>query len=306
MEPRPDAKDRHEVDVELGRAWREHRRHLLDIAFRMLGNLGEAEDAVQEAFTRLAAADLSTIDDVGGWLVVVVSRLCLDNLRAKQRHPTVADSAVVERAGGAGVDPADRVTLDDSVRLALHVVLERLSPAERTAFVLHDVFQYRFEAIGDIVGRSPAACRQLASRARRTIAAEAGPARFLVESADQHQVTEQFIAACATGDMQGLLAVLDPDVAGVGDLGAGVTRLARGRDAVAPQLLLFLGPDTETTLVSVGVGDQPAVLVLQDRRPVAVVTLGVRDGLVHDIHALVDPAKVAPIADLLGAAGGGG
>ena len=305
MEPRPDASDRHEVDVELGRAWREHRRHLLDIAFRMLGNLSGAEDAVQEAFTRLAAADLSTVDDVGGWLVVVVSRLCLDSLRAKQRHPTVADSAVAERSS-AGVDPADRVTLDDSVRLALHVVLERLSPAERTAFVLHDVFQYRFEAIGDIVGRSPAACRQLASRARRTIAAEAGPARFLVESADQHRVTEQFIAACSTGDVQGLLAVLDPDVAGVGDLGAGLTRFARGRDAVAPQLLLFLGPDTETTLVSVGVGGQPAVLVLRDRQPVAVVTLGVREGLVHDIHALVDPAKVAPIAHLLGAAGGGG
>src|SRR5204863_4224364 len=144
------------TDVALGRAWREHRRHLLDVAFRMLGNLSDAEDVVQEAFARLVPATLDEIDDVGGWLVVVVSRLCLDRLRAQRRHPTVA--AAADREGGAdgptSADPADRVTMDDNVRIALHVMLERLTPAERTAFVLHDVFQYSFEAISDIVGRT--------------------------------------------------------------------------------------------------------------------------------------------------------
>src|SRR3954451_13216987 len=129
MDARPDDG----ADAVLAQAWRQHRRHLLDSAFRMLGNLGDAEDAAQEAFARLAVGDLTAIEDVGGWLVVVVSRLCLDRLRARQRHPTVADGALGERSDGAA-DPADRVTLDDSVRLALHVMLERLSPAERTAF----------------------------------------------------------------------------------------------------------------------------------------------------------------------------
>ena len=197
------------MDDELGQAWRDHRRHVLDIGFRMLGNLSEAEDVVQEGFARLARADLDQIDDVGGWLVVVVSRLCLDRLRSGRRHPTSPEASLGDRPAADAVDPADRVTLDDSVRLALHLVLERLTAAERTVFVLHDVFQYPFEAIGEIVGRTPAACRQLASRARRTIAADAGAARFLVESAEQHRVTEQFVAACSTGDVHGLLAVLD-------------------------------------------------------------------------------------------------
>src|SRR5438105_3761250 len=162
-----------EVDGDLSAAWRDHRRHVLDIAFRMLGNLSEAEDVVQEAYTRLLRVDLDAIDDVGGWLVVVVSRLCLDRLRFDRRHPTAPDESLGDRPAEGALDPADRVTLDDSVRIALHRVLERLTPAERTAFVLHDVFRYPFEAVADIVGRTPAACRQLASRARRAISADA-------------------------------------------------------------------------------------------------------------------------------------
>jgi RNA polymerase sigma-70 factor (ECF subfamily) len=127
-----------DVDVDLGRAWRDHRRHLLDIGFRMLGNVSEAEDAMQEAFARLVRADIGEIDDIGGWLVVVVSRLCLDKLRAQRRHPTPQELSPGDRRADPGLDPADRITLDDNVRIALQLVLQRLTPAERTAFVLHE------------------------------------------------------------------------------------------------------------------------------------------------------------------------
>jgi RNA polymerase sigma-70 factor (ECF subfamily) len=244
--------------------------------------------------------DRDEIEDVGGWLVVVVSRLCLDRLRSRRRHPTVTETDVGERSAVADVDPADRVTLDDGVRIAMHLVLERLTPAERTAFVLHDVFQYPFDAIGEIVGRSPAACRQLASRARRAIADDAARARFVVESAEQRRLTEQFIAACATGDLDGLLALLDPDVAGDGELSGGRTQLAAGRDAVAPLLLQFLGPDSGTALVSLHTGGDAELLALRRGRLVTHLTLTVRGGRIHHLHALVDPVKLAPIANVLG------
>jgi RNA polymerase sigma-70 factor (ECF subfamily) len=289
------------ANVELDRAWRDHRRHLLDIGFRMLGNLSAAEDVVQEAFIRLARADLDHIDDVGGWLVVVVSRLCLDTLRSARRHPTLSESLLGERPTDPALDPAHRVTLDDSIRLALQVVLERLTPAERTAFVLHDVFQYPFEAIAEIVGRTPAACRQLASRARRTIAANVGPTRFHVESTEQRHVTEQFIAACTTGDLDGLLSLLDPDVAGEADVGGAVgTRAAAGRDAVAPLLLHYLGPDSSTTLLSMPAGDHAGIVALRRGRVVVLLTLSMREGRIDHIDGVVDPAKLVPIADALG------
>jgi RNA polymerase sigma-70 factor (ECF subfamily) len=290
----------HDVDAELGRAWRDHRRHVLDIALRMLGNLPEAEDVVQEAFARLTRADVDTIDDVGGWLVVVASRLCLDRLRSARRHPTVPEEVLAYRATDQTVDPADRVTLDDDVRLALHVVLERLTPAERTTFVLHDVFQYSFTDIAEIVGRTPAACRQLASRARRTISADAGATRYRIEPADDRRVTEQFIAACTTGDLDRLLAVLDPDVDGEADLGGGFRREEAGRAVVATGLLRYLGPDSSTTLVTVPAGDQAGVLAVRDGRVVALVTLIVRDGRVEHIHALVDPVGLTPLNHALG------
>jgi RNA polymerase sigma-70 factor (ECF subfamily) len=297
------AGDPRDVNVEFGRAWRDHRRHLLDIGFRMLGNLSEAEDAVQEAFARLARADLDQIDDVGGWLVVVVSRLCLDKLRSDRRHPTSPAASTGDRLTDAGLDPADRITLDDNVRIALEVVLERLTPAERTAFVLHDVFQWPFDAIGDIVGRTPAACRQLASRARRTIAARVGgPARFRVAPAEQRLVTEQFIAACTTGDLDGLLAILDPDVAGVADVGGRVGIVTvTGRVAVATQTLRFLGPDSSTTLLSLPAGDEAGIVALRDGQIVTLITLTVHDGRIEHIDGIADPIKLAPIARALGA-----
>jgi RNA polymerase sigma-70 factor, ECF subfamily len=294
--------ERQDLDIQLGRAWREHRRYVLDVGLRMLGNLSEAEDVVQEAFARLLRVDIDEIEDVRGWLVVVVSRLCLDRLRAERRHPMVPSWPSRAEPADRALDPADRVTLDDSVRVALNVVLERLTPAERTAFVLHDVFQYRFETIGEIVGRSPEACRQLASRARRTIRSDSEARRFTVETAEQRRVTESFIAACSSGDLDALLAVLDPDVAGQADLGGTIGLLPPviGRHDVARNLLLFFGPRTATTLLSLPAGDDVDLVALRDDRVFAVVTLKVSDGVVDHIDAVVDPAKLADLAVILG------
>ncbi|HEY4409875.1 MAG TPA: sigma-70 family RNA polymerase sigma factor [Acidimicrobiia bacterium] len=293
------------MEDEFGRAWRVHRRHVLDIAFRMLGNVAEAEDVVQEAFARLVAADLDQIDDAGGWLVVVVSRLCLDRLRADRRHPTEPEAAVGDRPGDRAVDPADRVTLDDNVRMALHLVLERLTAAERTVFVLHDVFQYPFEAIARIVGRTPVACRQLASRARRTVTADASRTRFVVEPAEQRRVTEEFIAACSGGDLEALLQLLDPSVGGEADVGGriGVTTVT-GRGPVAAGLLQFFGPASSTTLLSLPVGGragEAGVVALRNDRVVTIATLTVRDGRIVHIDAVADPRKLGSLRAALGA-----
>jgi RNA polymerase sigma-70 factor (ECF subfamily) len=292
------------MDDELGQAWRDHHRHVLDIGFRMLGNLGAAEDVVQEAFARLVRADLDQIDNVGGWLVVVVSRLCLDRLRSASRHPTSPQESLGERPADDAVDPADRVTLDDNVGIALHLVLERLTAAERTVFVLHDVFQYPFEAIAEIVGRTPAACRQLASRARRTIREDGARTRFVVEPAEQRQVTERFIAACSGGDLDGLLALLDPSVAGEADVGGRIgVRIVTGREPVAAGLLQFFGPSSSTTLLSLPADSRAGragVVALRGGRVVTIATLTVRDGLVVHIDALADPARLAPLGAALG------
>jgi len=185
-------------------------------------------------------------------------------------------------------------------KLALHVVLQRLTPAERTAFVLHDVFQYSFDEIAEIVGRTPAACRQLASRARRTIRADAGAAVVPLERAKDRRVTEQFIAACSTGDLDALLGILDPDVSGEADLGGGSFRSENGSIAVSSGLLRYLGPDSSTTLLSVPAGEHAGVLAMRQGKIVALVMVSVRDGRVHHIDALVDPVKLAPISGALG------
>jgi RNA polymerase sigma-70 factor (ECF subfamily) len=297
MDPHPQPAPTGPERAQLDRAWREHRRHLLDIGFRMLGSVAAAEDVVQEAYSRLIRADIDEIDDVGGWLVVVVSRLCLDALRADQRHPTTADALLADRVADPALDPADRVTLDDHVRLALHVVLERLTPAERTAFVLHDVFQYSFDAIAAIVGRTPAACRQLASRARRAIASDEGPPRFQIESTEQRRVTEQFIAACTSGDLAGLIAVLDPDVTGGNDTGRGG---ARGAPAVAANALRYVGPDSGTTLLALPVGGQAGIVVLHGRQVMSLLRFTLRDGRIHHVDVTVDRRRLASVAVVLG------
>ncbi len=290
-------------DAPIDAAWREHRARVLDIAVRMLGSVSEAEDVVQEAFGRLMRRGTDGIDDVAGWLVVVVGRLCLDELRSARRRrqrPTDGDLDALDRIGGQ--DPADRVTLDEGVQQALHVVLARMSPAERTAFVLHDVFQVPFEEVAAIVGRTPTACRQLASRARRR-ASESGAGRFAVEPVEQRVVADRFIAACATGDLEGLLALLDPDVTGAADVrgrkGAG---RAVGAVAVGRALLHYFGPGTGVDLVSLPAQHPPVIAAIQDGELVATVELSSRDGRVHHLHSIVDAPELRPLATLLHAA----
>src|SRR5262245_43359017 len=173
-----------ELDARFEEAWRAYHVRLVAQAKRTLHDDGAAEDVVQEAFRRLGTVPLDEVDDVGGWLSVVVRRLCLNQLRtAYARHETVGEPTTIV----SDLDPLDRVTLDDEVQLALGLVLDRLTPAERTSFVLHDIFGFPFDAVGAIVGRTPAACRQLATRARRSIRTDAGRAGSRATSPHEHQ-----------------------------------------------------------------------------------------------------------------------
>jgi len=284
-------------DDRLADVWSDHRRYLVDLAFRMVGSVSEAEDVVQEAFVRLMNVDLDQIDDVRGWLIVVTGRICLDHMTsARARHEAGFDLPADH--AGLAPDPAEHVTLDDSVRMALAVVLQRLSPPERAAFVLHDVFQFSFEDVASIVGRTPAACRQLASRGRRRVQEETGPARFSVESAEEREVAERFIAACAGGDLEELLAVLDPDVAGHAELGFVPDVDVEGRENVAPRVLALFGPQTQSTLVSIPVNGEPGILAFRNGRPFALMVLRTRDGLVEHISSIADPRQLAYLSPL--------
>jgi RNA polymerase sigma-70 factor, ECF subfamily len=273
-------------------AWRSHRPYLVNLAYQMLGDVGEAEDVAQEAFLRLSRADLHHIDDIRGWLTVVAGRLCLDQLRsARARHERPEDVGTVDRAPTAP-DPADRVTLDDEVRGAMLELLRRLSPGERVTFVLHDVFQMPFEEVADAVGRPPGTCRQLARRARGKFAA-ASPRPADVADAEHQLVTEKFITACANGDLEALIAVLDPAVWGIGTIlgdGAPPPQVNHGRDAVGANLLRYLGHGA--TLVSGPVGE-PVLLAFAERRLFAVIVLTIRNNQVAKIEASVDPTAAA-------------
>jgi RNA polymerase sigma-70 factor (ECF subfamily) len=274
--------------------WREQRLFAVDLAFKMLGNFSDAEDVVQDAFSRLLNTDLTAIEDVRGWLVVVVSRLCLDDLRsARSRRVDLSDDWDSVQVSPVR-DPADRVTLDDSIRMALVIVLQQLSPAERAVFVLHDVFGFEFDTVGSIVGRSSEACRKLATRARRRMEADASAARFLVRPVDEHRVVERFVAACAGGDLSALMELLDPDVVGEVDLGPDDSRpLQVGRDRVGLNLLRFFGGTRGVTLVPHPINGDLGALAFRDRQLVGLLTLQTRDSRIVDIHAIVDPSKLA-------------
>jgi RNA polymerase sigma-70 factor (ECF subfamily) len=277
--------------------WDAHRRRMVDLAFRILLDLHDAEDVVQEAFTRLARVDITGLDDPEGWLVVVTTRLCLDRLRVRRRRPTDVLDVVGDPFDPHALDPSDQVTLVDRVTLAMHALLERLSPAERSSFVLHDVFQYSFDEVATIVGRSPAACRQLASRARRTLKAESAIGRFPVDSALQQQVSERFIEACTGGDVEGLLALLDPAVDGAGDIVPGVVV---GAAEVAPGILRYLGPPASPTLLYLPVGDRAGIVALRDHRVLALVLLTIENGLVVHVDALAGEGPRATVRAVLG------
>jgi RNA polymerase sigma-70 factor, ECF subfamily len=274
-------------------AWRSHRPYLVNLAYQMLGDVGEAEDVAQEAFLRLAREDVAAIDDMRGWLTVVAGRLCLDQLRsARARHERPDEVSAADVVPSADLDPADRVTLDDEVREAMLEMLRRLSPGERVTFVLHDVFQMPFDEIAETVGRPVGTCRQLARRARGKFAT-ATPRLADVADAEHQLVTERFITACANGDLEALTAVLDPTVWGAGTIlgdGAPPPQVNHGPDEVGRNLLRYLGHGA--TLVSGPVGE-PVLLAFSDRRLFAVIVLTIRDNLVLKIEATIDPWAAA-------------
>ena len=282
-------------------AWRDHRPYLLDLAYRILGDIGGAEDAVQEAFSRLLRAPAGEIEDVKGWLIVTTSRICLDQARsARVRREQPADPAdMARRAGGLDADPADRITLDDSVRLALLVMLERLSPAERVVFVLHDVFGMPFDEVAGTVGRSAPACRQLARRARQKIGGTGAASRFEVGPSEHRRVMEKFALACMQGNLDGLLEVLDPEVSGWVDLLP--SRTVRGAAKVAANILRYWG--RRATLVSHPVAAAPALLAFIDRELLAVLMLSVAGNKITEIHVLSDPVKIGFLRTQLAATG---
>ena len=229
--------DEHE---DLAEQFEANRTHLRGVAYRMLGSLTEADDAVQEAWLRLSRSDSRGVEDLGGWLTTVVARVCLDMLRSRRsRREESLDAQVSEpvASGEDGADPEHEALLADSVGLALLVVLDTLNPAERLAFVLHDMFAVPFEEIASIVGRTPTAARQLASRARRRVQGAPTPDADLNS---QREVVDAFLAALRGGDFEGLLAVLDPDVVVRADQGPqGVPREVRGAQAWARGAVAF-------------------------------------------------------------------
>ncbi|MFR0353371.1 sigma-70 family RNA polymerase sigma factor [Streptomyces sediminimaris] len=216
----------------LARRFESHRSHLRAVAYRMLGSGAEADDAVQEAWFRLSRSGARQVENLGGWLTTVVGRVCLDMLRSRKSRGEEPLEATARVADASVADPEQDALLADSVGVALLVVLETLSPAERLAFVLHDLFAVSYEEVGDIVGRSPVAARQLASRARRRVQGAGAPGRDVVR---QRQVVDAFLAAAREGDFEALVELLDPDVVARTDVGVttGAQAVAKGAASFA-------------------------------------------------------------------------
>ena len=276
----------------LAERFEEHRGHLRAVAYRMLGSVSEADDAVQEAWLRLSRSDADEIENLGGWLTTVVGRVSLNMLRSrKSRREQPLDAVhvpepIVDRADGT--DPEHEALVADSVGLALLVVLETLNPAERLAFVLHDIFGVPFDEIAPIVDRSPEAARQLASRARRRVRAE-----NTVPDADldaQREVVDAFLAAAHDGDFDRLVAVLDPDVVLRADLGPAGSREVRGPAAVIGQATFYsqLELEMKPALINGAVG----VVTTRDGEPFSVGAFTVRKGRIVEMDWLADSARL--------------
>jgi RNA polymerase sigma factor (sigma-70 family) len=281
----------------LAERFEQHRTRLRAVAYRMLGSLNEADDAVQEAWLRLSRTDASKVDNLGGWLTTVVARVSLNMLRSRnvRREEPIGvhmPEPIVDPADG--MNPEHEALLADSVGMALLVVLETLSPAERLAFVLHDMFAVSFDEIAPIVDRSPEAARQLASRARRRVRGENA-----VPDADldtQREVVEAFLAAARDGDFDRLVAVLHPDVvlrADLGPLPAGGSREVRGAEAVAGQALTYsrLGLVVKPALINGAIG----TVTTRDGEPFSVGGVTVRGGKIVEIDILADPERIRRI-----------
>jgi RNA polymerase sigma factor (sigma-70 family) len=278
----------------LAERFEENRTHLRAVAYRMLGSVSEADDAVQESWLRLSRTDTSGVENMGGWLTTVVARVSLDMLRTRRslrEEPMEVRLPEPVVTGVDGIDPEREALLADSVGVALLVVLDTLAPAERLAFVLHDMFAVPFAEIAPIVGRSPAATRQLASRARRRVR-RATPTHD-PDLARQRKAVDAFRAAASEGDFDALLAVLDPDVVLRSEGGAGrpgASAVVRGASAVARQALMFapLGEFARPALVNGVAG----VVVAPQGRPRAVLAFTVSRGKIVEIDVFVDPVSL--------------
>jgi RNA polymerase sigma factor (sigma-70 family) len=282
----------------LAEQFEECRPHVRAVAYRMLGSVGEAEDAVQEAWIRLSRTDVSGVDNLRGWLTTVVARVCLDMLRtraSRREGPLdvhVPDPIIARAISRGDEGPEADAFLADSVGLALLVVLEKLEPAERLAFVLHDVFAMTFEEIAPIVDRSVVATRQLASRARRRVQGQAPTSD--VDLRQQRRVVDAFLAAARDGDFEALVAVLDPAIVLRADGGAvkGMTRLVRGSQAVVAQAATFskLGLSNQVVLVNGNIG---LMSRLPDGRLFAVLGFTIAGDKVVEIDILADPDRLS-------------
>ena len=277
----------------------EHRAHLRAVAYRMLGSLTEADDAVQDTWLRVNRAGTSGVENLGGWLTTIVARVCLNMLRSRntRRQESLAlhlPDPVISPEGE--LQPEEEALLADSVGLALLVVLDTLTPAERLAFVLHDMFKLPFEEIAPMVGRSPGAARQLASRARRRVKGAEVPAPD-PDLARQREVVDAFFAAARGGDFDALVALLDPDVvlrADAGDWRPAVSRVVEGAQAVASQAITFAMPNAQ--LHPALVNGAAGVVVTVGGRPFSVMAFTVTDGRIVEIDAIADPERVRRIA----------
>ena len=277
----------------------DHRAHLRAVAYRMLGSLTEADDAVQDTWLRLSRSGADDVENLGGWLTTIVARVCLNMLRSRTTRREEALGAhlpdpVISPPGV--LQPDEEAVLADSVGLALLVVLDTLSPAERLAFVLHDLFQLPFEEIAPMVGRSPTAARQLASRARRRVKGADIPAPD-PDLARQRDVVDAFFLAARGGDLDALVALLDPDVVLRADFGArrpAASRVVRGAAAVARQAVLgaLPGADLHPALVNGAAG----AVVTVGGRPFAVLGFTVAEGRILEIDAIADPERVRRVA----------
>ena len=279
----------------LARQFEDHRLHLRAVAYRMLGSLSEADDAVQDSWLRLSRADTSEVENLRGWLTTVVARVALNMLRARNtRREQPLDVRVPDPIidPTQGSNPEHEVLLADSVGLALLVVLETLSPAERLAFVLHDMFAVPFEEIAPIMERSPEATRQLASRARRRVRGAAA-----VPDADltaQWEAVEAFLTAAREGDFDALVAVLDPDIVLRADGGlSGLSQHIRGAETVASQALLWSRIDL--TMRRALINGAAGIVAFRRGRPFSIAAVTVKNGKIAEIDFLADPDRIAQL-----------
>src|SRR3954447_15167190 len=279
----------------LAERFEENRTHMRAVAYRMLGSLSEADDAVQEAWIRLSRSDADEIKDLRAWLTTVVARISLNTLRSrKRRREETMDLRMPEPIVDSpdGTNPEHEALLADSVGLALLVVLETLSPPERLAFVLHDMFGVRFDEIGQILDRSPQAARQLANRARHKIQAERTEPDPDLDT--QREVLDAFLAAAREGDFERLVAVLDPDVVVRADFGPRApSQVIRGAEAVASNALMFqrLGLEVRRALINGTMG----AVSMRDGKPFSVGAITVQNGKIVEMDFFVDPERLAKL-----------